>query len=294
MTHVLILGVSGLIGHKLYEKLTARFETVSGTFHGTRDRFDHYNLFKTGELIENVEAADIEATLNTIALVNPDVILNCAGITKRRPEVKTPIQAITVNALFPHRLAQWAHENKKRVIHFSTDCVFDGATGNYDEESITTAQDAYGQTKALGELRYDHSLTIRSSFIGQELDIHSELLDWFLQQRGKTIKGFTQALYTGVSTIEMARVVGDIIENHTRLSGLYQLSVPEPISKYDLLCLARDAFNMDVEIIPDSSFEIKPTLNGDALRSKLGLTLPDWPEMMAGLAAESSLYKTLS
>ena len=92
----------------------------------------------------------------------------------------------------------------------------------------------------------------------------------------------------------MARVVGDIIENHTRLSGLYQLSVPEPISKYDLLCLARDAFNMDVEIIPDSSFEIKPTLNGDALRSKLGLTLPDWPEMMAGLAAESSLYKTLS
>lgn len=294
MTHILILGVSGLIGHKLYEKLSQRFEKVSGTFHGTKDRFLSYDLFKTGDLIEHVEAQNINQTLETIASVNPDVILNCAGITKRRPEVKTPLQAITVNSLFPHRLAEWAKDNDKRVIHFSTDCVFDGATGNYDESSVTTARDAYGQTKALGEIRYDHTLTIRSSFIGQELSIHSELLDWFLQQRGQSIKGFTKALYTGVSTIEMARVVGDIIEYHPNLSGLYQLSVPDPISKYELLCLAREAYNIDVDITPDDSFEIKPTLNGDALRKKLNLTLPSWPQMMQELAAESTMYKTLS
>lgn len=294
MTHILILGVSGLIGHKLYEKLGKRFDKVSGTFHSTKDRFSSYNLFETGDLIEHVEAQNINQTLETIAKVNPDVILNCAGITKRRPEVKTPIQAITVNALFPHRLAEWAKENGKRVIHFSTDCVFDGETGNYDEASITTARDAYGQTKALGEIRYNHSLTIRSSFIGQELSVHSELLDWFLQQRGKSIKGFTKALYTGVSTIEMARVVGDVIEHHPSLSGLYQLSVAQPISKYDLLCLAREAYDIDVEITPDDSFEIKPTLNGDALRKSIDLTLPSWPEMMKKLAAESTMYKTLS
>ena len=294
MTHVLILGVSGLIGHKLYEKLTPRFDKVSGTFHSTKDRFNDCGLFQTGELVENVEAGNIEDTLKTISDLNPYVILNCASITKRRPEVKTPIQAITVNALFPHRLAEWAKERNKRVIHFSTDCVFDGATGNYDEASITTAVDAYGQTKALGEIRYDHSLTIRSSFIGQELSVHSELLDWFLQQRGNSIRGFTKAFYTGVSTIEMARVIGDIIEHHPKLSGLYQLSVPERISKYELLCLARDAFDMDVEITPDDTFEINPTLNGDALREKLKLSLPDWPTMMQGLAAESAMYKSLS
>ena len=291
---ILILGVSGLIGHKLYQKLGDRFGDVFGTLHGSRDRFGWTGMFDGPEIFDNVDVRDFQRLEGILQSINPDVVLNCAGITKRRPEINQPLQAIAVNSLFPHILAEWAGNNGKRVIHFSTDCVFNGERGDYTEESVTTGEDMYGKTKALGEIRYDHTLSIRSSFVGRELSVHSELLDWFLQQRGKTIKGFRQAWYSGLSTIEMSRIVGDIIEHHTEISQLHQLSIEKPISKYELLCLARDAFGVDVEIVPDDAFEIKPTLDSSLLRSKIDLRIPDWKTMMADLAAENGMYKDLS
>lgn len=291
---ILVLGSSGLIGHKLLQKLTERFGDVFGTLHGGRSRFEGNPLFAGPRIIENVDVRAFRQLEGILKAVNPDVVLNCAGITKRRPEVNVPLEAISVNALFPHQLARWAGENGKRVIHFSTDCVFDGAEGPYSEASETTGNDAYGRTKALGEIRYDHTLTIRSSFIGRELAVHSELLDWFLRQRGPSINGFTDAWYSGISTIEMARIVGDIIEYHPEINGLHQLSMPEPISKYDLLRLAREAFSKTIEIIPDSSFSIRPTLDGALLRSKMDIVLPGWPDMMAALAADSARYPVFS
>ena len=288
---ILILGASGLIGHKLFERLSDRFGAVYGTLHRTRDCFSETGLFETDRIIDSVVVHDFDKLRGVMHSVRPDVVLNCVGITKRRPEVQIPLEAITVNALLPHRLADWGQKNNARVIHFSTDCVFDGALGDYDEQSHTTATDEYGQTKALGEIRYDHSLTIRSSFIGRELDVFSELLEWFLQQNGKTIKGFTNALYTGVSTIVMSQVVGDIIESHPDINGLHQLSSPEAISKFDLLCLARDAFKMDVEIVPESDFVCKASLNGELLRNKMNLKVPSWQEMLAELASETMYDK---
>ncbi len=291
---ILILGVSGLIGHKLYQILASRFDDVRGTFHGDGSKFSDFDIFFNDNCFKNIEAADWNSVENLLNSFQPDVVLNCAGITKRRREVNVPLHAISVNSLFPHLLAKWALENDSRVIQFSTDCVFDGALGNYDEQSHTTGEDAYGKTKALGEIRYDHTLTIRSSFIGRELAVHSELLDWFLAQDGKTIKGFTKAWYSGISTIEMARIIGDIIEHHPEISGLHQLATEEPVSKFDLLNFAKDAFHLDVEILPDESFEIQPTLNGSLLRSKMKIDLPSWPDMMAELAADETPYPKLS
>ncbi|MGB7286183.1 MAG: SDR family oxidoreductase [Salaquimonas sp.] len=290
---ILILGASGLIGHKLLQKLRGRFDDVTAVLHGSAERFSSTGLFDGRNIVENVDVFDFSAVGILLDSTRPDVILNCAGITKRRPEINEPIRAIKVNSLFPHLLAEWAGENNCRVIHFSTDCVFNGKDGNYDENSPTNGDDAYGRTKALGEIRYDHCLTIRSSFIGRELSVHSELLDWFLQQKGKTIKGFTRAMYSGISTIEMARIVGDIIEYHPDIGGLHQLSKLEPISKYDLLCLAKKSFGLDVEIVPDDDFEIDATLNGSLLRSKMPIELPSWARMMDELAAEQSLYRNL-
>lgn len=284
---ILVLGASGLIGHKLFQNLTTRFGDVHGVLHRDRSLFSGFQLFEGDKIIDNVDASYFPKLEGILHAVNPDVVLSCIGITKRRPEVNDALYAIEVNSMLPHRLADWAKKQSKRIIHFSTDCVFDGSLGDYTEESNTTGPDAYGKTKALGEINYDHTLTIRSSFIGRELDVFSELLEWFIGQQGKTIKGFTNALYSGVSTIFMSKVVGDIIESHPDLSGLYQLSTPDPISKYDLLCCARDAFNMDVEIIPDGDFVIKPTLDGSKLREKIKLEVPTWTEMMQGLAAET-------
>lgn len=283
---ILILGASGLIGHKLFQTIQTAGHNTYGILHGQKSAFPNIEFLQSDVIIESVEATDFDKFHGILYAIKPDVVLNCVGITKRRDEVNDPVYALSVNSLFPHKLANLAKDMNFRVIHFSTDCVFNGEIGNYNEDSNTTGEDAYGKTKALGEIRYPHTLTIRSSFIGRELAGKTELLEWLISQNGKTIKGFTKAWYSGVSTTFMAKTILDIIENHPDISDLHQLSTPEPISKYDLLCLARDAFKLDIEIIPDSSFEIKPTLDGTKLKNSINLTIPSWQDMMNELAAD--------
>jgi len=287
---IIILGVSGLIGHKLLQKLHTSFE-VYGTLHKSKTQYGNIPLFSEGNIVESVDVTEFELLKETLHTVNPDVILNCVGVTKRKIELFDHVDVIKINSLLPHQLASWAKINKKRIIHFSTDCVFDGKIGNYSELSLTTAQDMYGRTKALGEINYDHTLTIRSSFIGQELFGKTELLEWFLTQGGNKIKGFTNTLWSGVSTIYMTDVVNNIILNHPNLSGLYQLALEKPISKYDLLCIAKKAFNSDVNIIPDGELIHLPTLDGSKLKKEVNLVVPSWQDMMSELSAQRSLYK---
>lgn len=289
---ILILGVSGLIGHKLLQELSENFE-VFGTLHKTKLHYGNLSLFSSKNIIECVDVANFEILKGVFFAVNPDVILNCVGITKRKIDENNPLEVLTVNSVFPHQLANWAKTNKKRIIHFSTDCVFDGKVGNYNESSLTTADDIYGRTKALGEINYNHTLTIRSSFIGQELFDKTELLDWFLAQNGKQIKGFTNTFYSGVSTIFMANVVANIILNYPNLSGLYQLAPDKPISKYDLLCLAKEAFDVNVEIIPESEHVHLPTLDASKLKREISIEVPSWNEMMKELASNKSFYSNL-
>jgi dTDP-4-dehydrorhamnose reductase len=284
--NIVILGATGLIGHKLYQRLRLTGHTVSGFIHGRVADFPNVDFLQSGDIVEQTDVLAFDDLAAQIQERRADVVLNCVGITKRKSEVNDPLLAIGVNSLFPHKLVELSRSAGFRVIHFSTDCVFNGETGDYTEDSNTTGEDAYGKTKALGEIRYPESLTIRSSFIGRELAGKTELLEWLLAQEGNTIKGFTEAYYSGVSTLFMAEVVRDIIENYPDLSHLHQLATPEPISKYDLLCCARDAFGLDVEIVPDDSFKIKPTLNGGKLANAMKLTVPNWRSMMAELAAD--------
>lgn len=280
---IVILGGGGLIGHKLFEQLGNRFGDVYCTLHGNRN----HSLFAGSYVHENVNVQDFEALTELLESLNANVVLNCVGITKRKQEINDLPYAISVNSLFPHKLAKWAAVRPVRIIHFSTDCVFDGALGNYTENSPTTGNDIYGKTKALGELRYPHSLTLRSSFIGRELTGKTELLEWCLAARDTAVNGFSKAFYSGVSTLTMARVVGDIIEHYPEISGLKQLATEQPISKYELLRCADNAFGLNMTITDDPSFETQPTLNGSLLRSEMSLELPSWKTMMAELAGES-------
>lgn len=289
---VLILGISGLIGHKLFQELADSFE-VFGILHKTKVQYGNLPLFSGKNVIENIDVSEIELLNGVLIAINPDVILNCVGITKRKIDVNNPLEVITTNSVFPHQLANWAKINHKRIIHFSTDCVFDGKVGNYTEKSLTTAEDIYGRTKALGEINYNHTLTIRSSFIGQELFDKTELLDWFLAQNGKQIKGFKNTFYSGVSTIFMAHVVKNIISNFPNLSGLYQLAPDNPISKYELLCIAKEAFTVNVDILPDDQHVHLPTLDASKLKQEINLTVPSWKEMMSELAANKGFYFNL-
>lgn len=289
---ILILGASGLIGHQLLRELDGRFE-VYGTLHKSKKEYGNLSIFSNNNIIENVEVSIFEVLKGIFNTVNPDVILNCVGITKRKINSDNLLDVLLVNSVFPHQLANWAKINHKRVIHFSTDCVFNGKTGNYTEESLTTAEDIYGRTKALGEIDYSHTLTIRSSFIGQELFDKTELLEWFLSQEGKQINGFKNTFYSGVSTLFMAQVVKDIILNYPRLSGLYHLATDQPISKHELLNIAKELFKVNVEIIPEDKHIHNPTLDASKLKRELNLFVPSWMEMMTGLASNKDFYVNL-
>ena len=286
---LLILGVSGLIGHKLLQELSTEFE-VFGTLHKNKNSYGNLPLFSSNNIIENINVNEFEILKGFLHIINPDVILNCVGITKRKIDNNFPLEPITINSIFPHRLAMWAGENNKRIIHFSTDCVFDGKVGDYTEESITTAEDLYGRTKALGEIKYSNTLTIRSSFIGQELFDKTELLDWFLSREGKIIKGFVNTFYSGVSTIFMAQVVKSILLNFRDINGIYQLASEKTISKFELLNLAKEAFKVNVDIIPDEVQVHLPTLDASKLIKKTNLLVPSWKEMMYELATEKAFY----
>jgi dTDP-4-dehydrorhamnose reductase len=212
------------------------------------------------------------------------------GIIKQRDEARSAIPSITINSLLPHQLAAMVREWGGRVIHFSTDCVFSGSRGDYTEADDSDADDLYGKSKFLGEVATENALTLRTSIIGRELVEHKSLLDWFLAQQHQTIKGFKRVIYSGVTTNQVAQVVADIIQHHPTLAGLYQV-VAAPISKYDLLCLLRDAYQMDVNIVPDETVVSDRSMRGDKLHAAIGYESPAWPVLVRNLAADPTPYQ---
>jgi dTDP-4-dehydrorhamnose reductase len=289
MTRILILGGTGMLGHKLWQRLSQRFPGTYVTVRRARANYARYGLYDDPHMIEKVDATDFDALCGVLQRIAPKAILNCIGMTKRREPVNDPVPSILLNALLPHRLAAWGAVHDARVINFSTDCVFDGKQGGYTEQQLTNAEDLYGRTKALGEITSGDALTIRSSFIGRELLDGTELLEWFLAQQGKTISGYRNALYSGISTLYLADLVCDIIEKYPHLSGLYHVA-SNTISKYDLLMLARDAFGADVRIQPDDSVIIKRNLDCGKFQRATGYAPPDWRTMMAELATDPTPY----
>ncbi len=285
---ILIFGVSGLIGHNMFRVLSNYFY-VYGTLHHKKINYNN-KLFENDNIIEDIDIKDfinIESILNKI---NPDVVLNCVGLTKRKINLNSPYEPILINSLFPNFLSSWALKFNKRLIQFSTDCVFNGKQGNYTENSLTDAEDLYGRTKALGEIKQQNCLTIRSSFIGEELYDKTELLNWIISQKGQTVTGYRNTYYSGVSTHYLTKFIQSIIIDFPNLYGLYNLAPIKPISKYDLISLANKEYGLNLKIIPDELKIHNPTLNGNLLRNITKLEIPTWDIMMKDLASHHNLY----
>jgi dTDP-4-dehydrorhamnose reductase len=286
---IVLLGATGMLGHKLWQRLPDQFSDVYAVIRRSRADPLNHGLFLDRPVVDGVDVSDFSTVRKVLERLRPDVVVNCVGVTKRREAATDPVPSIALNGLLPHQLAGWGQEHDCRLIHFSTDCVFNGASGGYTEDSLTDADDLYGRTKALGETAAPNALTLRSSFIGRELANGTELLEWCLAQRGRTIRGFRGALYTGVSSIYLADLVADILVRNPGLNGLYHLA-SEVVSKYDLLCLAREKFGIQVTIEPDDTYVCKRDLNGERLSAKLGTSPPTWAQMMADLAADPTPY----
>jgi dTDP-4-dehydrorhamnose reductase len=280
-----------MLGHKMFQQLRKRFPETYCTIRGSiRDaNLEHIELFQAGNVCEQVDAADYAPLKRLLRDHQPKVIVNCMGVVKQRQESHEALPSILVNALLPHQLAATCTAWGGRLIHISTDCVFNGRRGDYRETDITDAEDLYGRSKALGEAVTDNVLTLRTSIIGRELFHFQSLLEWFLAQDHAHVRGYQRAMYSGTTTGELASVVGDIINGRPRLTGLHHVTGPT-ISKYELLSLLRDAYALDVEIIPDNEFFCDRSMNGEKFRAATGYASLGWAELAAALAGDETPY----
>lgn len=286
---VLILGGDGMLGHRLLVHLRDRHDTKVTLRRGLSE-YERYGLFTPENSYAGVEARDVERLLEVFGDFRPETVVNCVGIIKQRGQAKEAIPSIEINALLPHRLAVACKAIGARLVHLSTDCVFSGRKGDYTLEDTPDAEDLYGRTKLLGEVGEPPAVTLRTSIIGLELARKGSLIEWFLAQRGE-IKGFTEAIYTGLTTAEMSRVIEKVLVEHPNLSGVWQVA-SEKIDKYDLLSrfsekLGRD----DVSIVPDGSVKIDRSLSGLEFAKATGYDPPGWDAMLAELALEVQARK---
>jgi dTDP-4-dehydrorhamnose reductase len=285
---VLILGGSGMLGHKLWQHLAPRHETFV-TFRTIPSGFPALAPLDAARVRTGVTADDFATVSQAIGDVRPDVVVNCIGIIKQDAAAKDPIASVKVNALFPHLVAARCRDVGSRLVHLSTDCVFSGNKGNYSERDNPDPVDLYGRSKLLGEVDGSGHLTIRTSIIGRELNSAHGLLEWFLSRAGTRIRGYRRAIFSGFTTNALAQVIERVIVEHGALSGVWHVAA-QPISKYDLLSLANEIFDTNVAIEPDDAFTCDRSLDGSRFVTATGLVASDWRSMLEELHADPTEY----
>jgi dTDP-4-dehydrorhamnose reductase len=277
-----------MLGHKLCQVFEGRFQTYA-TFRQNANELAQMGLFDSSRAIGNVSANDADSVTRAVASTHPAVVVNCIGVVKQDSAAKDPLTSITINALFPHRLAQICRAAKARLIHLSTDCVFSGRVGSYKEDDPADAEDLYGKSKFLGEVSGESCLTLRTSMIGRELCGSQGLVEWFLSQQGKSVRGFRRAIFSGFTTRSLAEIIARIIEEHTELEGVWHVAA-EPINKFDLLTLIKEMGGLNIHIEPDEIFACDRSLNGARFRQATGFVPPSWSDMISQLFQDTTPY----
>ena len=293
MTKILILGAAGMLGHKLCQRLPGQGYEVVATVRQTRERYAPYKeVFGQTRLVEGIDAMNFESLAALVKKEKPFAVVNCVGLIKQHREAENRLLAIALNSYLPHRLDALCADEGARLVHFSTDCVFSGHKGQYRESDLSDAEDVYGRSKYLGETEgpAGDAVTLRSSIIGRELiGPKHGLFEWFLGQRGKRIGGFTKAIYTGFTTIEMARIVAKVLAAQKPLRGVYQVA-SAPISKFDLLALLREIGGYPVEIDANREFACDRSLVMNRFTEETGYVAPAWKPMLEEMIADPTPY----
>lgn len=284
MVKVLVLGVTGMLGNAVFRIFSAdsQHETWGTLRSGAALR--HFSGQGHARLLTGVDVLDQDALVGVMGKVRPDVVINCVGLIKQLADANDTLTALPINAMLPHRLARLCALAGARLIHVSTDCVFSGRKGLYQESDLSDAEDLYGKSKYIGELHdLAHAITLRTSIIGHELGSSHALVEWFLAQQG-CVKGFSKALFSGLPTVELARVMKDFVVPHPQLNGLYHVAAA-PIAKLDLLQKVAEQYGKKIEIQPDDSLVIDRSLDGSRFAASTGYKVPSWPELIRKMHA---------
>jgi len=285
---ILILGGSGMLGHRLWYNLGKKHE-VWVTIRSDRNPFPDFPQFPSDHIRFRVDALIFHEVTRALASIQPDLVINCIGLIKQMGHLAMdPLFSISLNSLLPHHVSLICRTANIRMIHISTDCVFSGRKGFYTENDQSDAEDLYGRTKFLGEVYYPHVITLRTSIIGQELKNHFGLIDWFLSQT-ESIYGYQNAIYSGFTTDELSRIIMEYVIPNPDLSGLFHVS-SDIISKFDLLKLANDAYHKNIEVMADQDFICDRSLNSMRFRKATGYVPPSWEEMIEEMASNAAIY----
>lgn len=272
---VLVLGVTGMLGNTVFKYLSLdECMDVWGTCRSSFDLSGFPNVCRD-KVIHGVDVLDVDSLHLLFSKVRPDVVINCVGLIKQLDVSNNPLVVLPINSMLPHRLEKLCELVSARLIHISTDCVFSGKKGMYQESDTPDSTDLYGKSKWIGEIIDSNSaVTLRTSIIGHELNSKFSLVNWFLSQRGE-VKGFTNAIFSGLPAIELARVIKEFVIPNEQLIGLYHVSV-DPISKYELLKIISNIYKKDIVIHKDSDFSIDRSLSSVRFRDETGYVPPKW------------------
>lgn len=274
-----MLGATGMLGSAILYSLqkNEQYETW-GTLRNEKD-LAYFPEQIRSKLIYDVDVLDEKKLNDVFNQIKPNLVINCVGLIKQLSSANDPLIVLPINSMFPHRLARLCETFDARLIHISTDCVFSGRKGMYTESDPSDAEDLYGKSKFIGELTdLPHVVTLRTSIIGHELNSHYALINWFLSQQDQ-VKGYVNAIFSGLPTVELTRVIMNFVIPRPHLFGLYHVAA-KPISKYDLLHLVAEIYGKKIEIIPDDQVFIDRSLNAEKFREATGYVAPEWPHLI--------------
>jgi len=285
---VLVLGATGMLGHKLMQHWAERYR-CSGTIRADAPAPALAGLLGAERIHGGVSAFDPETVAAAIDAEAPDVVVNCIGVVKQADAAADPVTSIRVNSLFPHELAATCRHRGTRLIHISTDCVFTGRRGAYTEGDAPDPEDLYGRSKLLGEVAAPGALTLRTSIIGRELTNDYGLVEWLIGNRGGAVRGFTRAIFSGLTTGALADQIALLIDDAPDVHGVWHLSA-DAIDKNSLLVKLDEALELGIAIQPDDRVALDRSLDSTRLREAIGAQPPSWAEMIEGLAQDETPY----
>ena len=280
---VIIFGSNGLLGNTItkYFLDNSSYETFPILRDSSKIMLFKKKYHKSFIVIKNI--LDFEEIKKKIKNIRPDILINCIGITNKVQKNNTSYfeDLIRVNSLFPHMLHRISLDLNARLIHLSTDCIYSGNKGNYNENDLPDPIDAYGRSKLLGELNYENTLTIRKSVVGHEFLTKKGLLEWFLDQN-KIVQGYKNVIFSGLTVLELARLIDIYIIPRNDLKGIFHVS-GEPISKFDLLKIFNEIYNKSIKIVPNESIKINRTLNGSHFNKVTGYKINSWSSLIKSM-----------
>ena len=268
---IIILGINGMIGSSIFNELSKNKDLqILGTLRKKEAKTNfRKSLQRNIIILKNLNKIDL-----MIDEFKPEVLINCIGITKHRPELNNFQNTILINSIFPHNLNDICLSYNIKLIHISTDCVFLGNKGNYSNYDNTDPIDFYGKTKALGEICNDKTLTIRTSTIGHEFNTSYGLLEWFLTQK-ENCEGYKNAFFSGLTTLELSKIIYKAVLPNLELSGIYNVGGPI-IDKFTLLNIFKEIYKKEINITINKKFVIDRSLNSTAFYSKTNYIPLDW------------------